>query len=91
MTIFTTPGGNPASSINLPNSNRAAEACSEAFKTTVLPAANAGPSLTATKNNCEFQGTIAATTPKGSRFVKTNKSGLSIGSVLPLILSAHPA
>jgi hypothetical protein len=49
----------------------AAEACSEAFKTTVLPAASAGPSFTATRNSCEFQGTMAATTPIGSRVVKT--------------------
>ena len=91
VTILTTPGGNPASSINSPNSNIAAEACSEALSTIVLPAAKAGPTLTATKNNCEFQGTIAATTPNGSRFVKTNKSGLSIGNVSPLILSAQPA
>ena len=39
MTIFTTPSGKPASSTSLPNSNIAAEACSDAFKTTVLPAA----------------------------------------------------
>ena len=51
VTIFTTPGGMPACSINLPNSNIAALACSEAFSTTVLPAAKAGPILTATKNN----------------------------------------
>ena len=91
VTIFTTPAGNPASSINSPNSNMAAEACSDAFNTTVLPAAKAGPILTATKNNCEFQGTTAATTPNGSRLVKTNISGLSIGRTSPLILSAQPA
>ena len=89
--IFTTPGGNPASSITLPNSNIAAEACSEAFKTTVLPAAKAGPILTATKNNCEFHGTMAATTPSGSLTLNAYISGLSIGSVEPSILSASPA
>ena len=91
VTIFTTPGGIPACSINLPNSNIAALACSEALSTTVLPAAKAGPILTATKNNCEFHGTTAATTPRGSRFVNTNMSGLSIGKVSPLTLSAQPA
>ena len=89
--IFTTPFGNPAFAISLPNSSIAAEACSDAFNTTVFPAARAGPNLTATKNNCEFQGTTAATTPNGSRSVKTNRSGLSIGRVSPLILSAQPA
>ena len=49
--MFTTPGGIPASSMHLPNSNMAADACSEAFKTMVFPAASAGPILTATKNN----------------------------------------
>ena len=87
-----TPGGKPAIAINSPNSNIAAEACSEAFKTTVFPAARAGPSLTATKNNWEFHGTMAAITPRGSLSVKTNKSGLSIGSEFHhLFLSAQPA
>ena len=81
----------PASSINLPKSSIAALACSEAFKTTVLPAAKAGPNLTATKNSCEFHGTTAATTPRGSLLVKTNMSGLSIGRVSPFTLSAQPA
>ena len=81
--IFTTPGGKPAAANRRPNSSMAAAACSEAFSTTVLPAANAGPSLTAAKNNCEFHGTTAATTPKASRCVKTNKSGLSMGKVWP--------
>ena len=57
----------------------------------VLPAASAGPIFTALKNNCEFHGTMAAITPSGSRLVNTNRSGLSIGKVSPLILSAHPA
>ncbi len=49
------------------------------------------PILTAAKNSCEFHGTTAAATPSGSRLVKTNRSGLSIGRVSPLILSAQPA
>ena len=69
----------------------AAEACSDAFRTTVLPAAKAGPILTATRKSWEFQGTTAATTPRGSRRVKTQRSGLSIGMVSPWILSAQPA
>ena len=89
--IFTTPGGIPASSTHLPKASIAADACSDAFKTIVFPAAKAGPIFTATRNNCEFHGTIAATTPNGSLFVNTNKSGLSIGNVWPETLSAHPA
>ena len=59
--------------------------------TIALPAASAGPIFTADRKSCEFQGTIAAITPRGSRLVKTNKSGLSIGRVSPVILSAAPA
>jgi len=91
VTMFTTPSGKPASANNAPNSSSAADACSDAFNTTVLPAANAGPNFTATKNNCEFHGATAATTPSGSRSVNTNKSGLSMGKVSPCSLSAQPA
>ncbi|CAB5028226.1 unannotated protein [freshwater metagenome] len=67
--MFTTPGGKPASSTNLANCNRGAGPSSDAFSTTVQPAASAGASFTADKNICEFHGTIAATTPIGSRRV----------------------
>ena len=89
--IFTTPSGMPASAISLPNSRMGAALHSDPFSTTVLPAASAGPTFTAVRNSCEFHGTMAATTPSGSRLVKTNMSGLSIGRVLPSILSAAPA
>ena len=91
VTMLTTPGGMPASSISRPNSSIAADACSDALSTTVLPAASAGPSLTATRKSWEFHGTTAATTPSGSRAVKTQRSGLSMGRVAPCTLSAHPA
>ena len=42
-----------------------AGASSEDLITTVLPIANAGASLVAVRNICEFQGTIAAITPIG--------------------------
>ena len=74
-----------------PNSSIAADACSEALSTTVFPAASAGPSLTAARKSWEFHGTTAATTPSGSRVVKTHRSGLSMGRVSPCTLSAHPA
>ena len=89
--MFTTPAGNSAASISRPNSSIGTEACSDTFKTTVFPAAKAGPSFTADRNSCEFQGTTAATTPKGSRLVKTSMSGLSIGNTSPASLSAAPA
>ena len=67
--MFTTPGGKPASSISFANLSRGAGPSSEALSTTVQPAASAGANLTAERNICEFQGTIAATTPIGSRLV----------------------
>ena len=87
----TTPGGKPASSISRANSSIGAGAISDAFRTTLHPAASAGPSLVAARNICAFHGTTAATTPIGSRRVKTCMSGLSIGSTAPSILSASPA
>ena len=74
----------------LANSSIGAEACSDNLTTIVLQAANAGAIFTALKNNWEFHGTIAATTPTGSRNVIVHMSGLSIGSVSPVILSARP-
>ena len=67
--MFTTPGGKPAWSINLANLSRGAGPSSDAFNTTVQPAAKAGANFTADKNIWEFHGTIAATTPIGSRLV----------------------
>jgi hypothetical protein len=91
VTMLTTPFGKPAFSNSLPNSSIGAEACSDAFSTTVFPAASAGAIFTATRKICEFHGTMAATTPSGSRMVQANMSGLSMGSVSPWILSASPA
>ena len=88
--MLMTPSGKPASATSLPNSSRGVEASSLAFSTMVLPAARAGPIFTALRNIWLFHGMTAATTPRGSRSVKTNMSGLSMGSVSPLILSAAP-
>ena len=66
---FTTPGGKPTSSTTRANSSRGAGATSDALMTTVLPAASAGPTLVAVRNISAFHGTMAATTPTGSRVV----------------------
>ena len=66
VTTLTTPSGKPASLTKCISSTIVALACSEGLSTTVLPAANAGASFTAVKYMGEFQGIIAATTPKGS-------------------------
>ena len=66
-TMFTTPGGKPAS-WNIDASSIAVEGVSsEGFRTTVLPAASAGPSFQIAIFRGKFQGVIAATTPTGSR------------------------
>src|SRR5215510_6235792 len=66
VTTLTTPGGNPASSINFMNSSVDAEVYSDGLTTIVFPAASAGASFQASNSRGEFHGTIAATTPSGS-------------------------
>src|SRR5471032_2016707 len=68
-----------ASWIRRANASNGAGPSSEALMTIVQPAASAGPIFTADKNSCEFQGTIPATTPTGSRRRNTSMSGLSTG------------
>ena len=51
------------------NSSREAEVNSEGLITAVQPAASAGASFHATSISGEFQGTIMAQTPTGSRSV----------------------
>ena len=68
-TTFTTPSGIPASRAS-PASRLAESGVSSAgFRTTVLPHARAGPSFHEAMLSGKFQGTIAATTPRGSRKV----------------------
>ena len=90
MTVLTTPGGKPAFSNSSTNSSVEAEACSDGLMTTVLPAASAGASFQVSSSSGEFHGTMQTTTPSGSRRVKLNMAGLSIGSTPPSILSASP-
>ena len=67
VTMLTTPGGRPASSNSRPNSSAETEENSDGFQTTVLPAASAGASFQAASSKGEFQGVIAATTPRAPR------------------------
>src|SRR6185436_4488994 len=83
VTILTTPGGMPALSNNSPKAKAETDEYSEGFQTTVLPAASAGAIFQAASNRGEFQGVIAATTPRGSSLVKLNTPGLSIGITRP--------
>ncbi len=91
VTVLTTPFGNPASAKSSTKARVEQLACSDGLITTVLPAASKGASFHVSSNSGEFHGTMAATTPIGSRRVKANMPGLSIGSTAPSILVRQPA
>lgn len=58
LTMLTTPGGKPASSIRVHMRNAVKGVNSDGFNTTVFPVANAGPSFQAIIANGKFQGII---------------------------------
>jgi hypothetical protein len=66
VTIFTTPGGKPASSTSSPSRNAVSGASSEGLTTTVQPVANIGPIFQIVEVSGAFHGVIAPTTPTGS-------------------------
>jgi len=53
------------------------------LQTTVLPAAIAGATFQAISSSGKLNGTIAATTPKGSLIVKLSWWGATGGTELP--------
>ncbi len=66
-TMFTTPGGMPASAISSATRSALRGVSSAGFMTTVFPAARAGPIFQLQNISGKFQGTIIPTTPSGSR------------------------
>ena len=90
MTLKT-PSGIPASVTSFASSSAVTGVWSLGFVTIVQPAARAGASFQLSSSSGEFHGTMAATTPTGSRRVKATKFGLSDGTLSPVILSAQPA
>src|SRR6267154_6601232 len=56
VTIFTTPDGKPASSINSPSRKAERGVCSAGLSTTVQPVARAGPSFQAAISSGKFLG-----------------------------------
>ena len=66
-TMFTTPFGNPTSRINSAKRKLVSGVNSLGFRTIVFPAARAGPIFQLQNINGKFHGTIAPTTPSGSR------------------------
>ena len=69
VTIFTTPAGNPASSIISASKRVVSEVVSAGFNTTVFPQANAGAIFQAAINNGKFQGVICPATPNDLGFL----------------------
>jgi hypothetical protein len=66
-TTLTTPGGKPASAISSATARVDSGVSSAGLRTTVLPAARAGPSFQLVNISGKFQGTIWPTTPTGLR------------------------
>ena len=74
-TTLNTPSGMPASAASSARRSAVSGDFSEGFSTTELPAASAGPSFHAAMISGKFHGTIAPTTPIGSRVISASASG----------------
>ena len=75
VTMLTTPGGMSVCSAMRRPRNVAFHGVSGAgFSTTVLPVASAWPSLCEVTSKGKFQGTMAPTTPTGSRQIRRESS-----------------
>src|SRR4029077_716495 len=89
-TTLSAPGGRPASSTISPSIRAVSGVSCAGLSTTVQPAASAGATFQVARLSGKFHGTIAPTTPTGSRSVYVKKLPLT-GSVPPVSLSAQPA
>ena len=69
VTTLRTPGGKPASRASSASLIAVSDVSGDGYSTTVLPAARAGPSFQEVSSIGKFHGTMAATTPSGSRRV----------------------
>ena len=69
VTTLRTPGGKPASIASSPSASAVNGVWLAGFTITTFPQASAGAIFQAASNRGKFQGTIAATTPTGSRKV----------------------
>ena len=67
--MLTMPSGTPASCIRLTSRSALSGVSSAGFRMTALPHARAGATFHAAISSGKFQGTIAPTTPTGSRVV----------------------
>jgi len=87
-TTFTTPSGRKRFRITA-QARVAKGASSDALMTTVFPATSAGAIFSMVSTSGTFQGTMAPTTPSGSRVVVAKTDG-SKGSVSPFNSEASP-
>ena len=69
MTTFSTPGGRPTSIAISPRAIAVSGVWLAGLRMTVLPHASAGATFHAASSSGKFHGTMAATTPIGSRSV----------------------
>ena len=66
---FSTPGGSPTSIAISPSASAVSGVWLAGLRMTVLPHASAGATFHAASSSGKFHGTMAATTPIGSRSV----------------------
>jgi hypothetical protein len=69
VTTFSAPGGSPASAPISASSSAVSGVSLAGLSTTVQPAASAGATFHEARLSGKFHGTIAPTTPTGSRSV----------------------
>ena len=74
-TTLNTPAGMPASSASSASRIAVSGDFSEGLSTSELPAASTGPIFQAAMSSGKFQGTIAPTTPIGSRVISASVPG----------------
>ena len=89
LTTLSTPSGIPASTAIRPSASALSGVSSAGLRTTVLPAASAGPSFQQAIGIGKFHGVISATTPSGSRKVMSTPP--ETGIVAPRSRSGAPA
>ena len=82
VTTFNTPGGSPASSASSASRSSDKDAVSAGLSTTELPAAKAGASFQAPIISGKFHGTMAPTTPTGSRWISASTFA-AVGAISP--------
>ena len=74
VTMFSTPGGNPARCASSASASAVNGVCEAGFATTVQPAVSAAPALRVSIAAGKFHGVINAATPTGCCSVSMRRS-----------------